>query len=95
MLEHNAICDRLAQEHPDWDDDRLYDTAPARQCGADGEDPHGRVDVPAIIAHLTTRFGMRANWYGILGKRLGKRSSNEVLGGILARHPITTACPTR
>ena len=37
---------------------------------------------PAIIAHPTTRYGMRANWYGILGKRLGKRSSNEVLGGI-------------
>ena len=25
---------------------------------------------------------MRANWCGILGKRLGKRSTNEVLGGI-------------
>ena len=37
---------------------------------------------PAIIAHPTTRYAMRANWYGILGKRLGKRSSNEVLGGI-------------
>ena len=37
---------------------------------------------PAIIAHPTTTFAMRANWYGILGKRLGKRSTNEVLGGI-------------
>ena len=37
---------------------------------------------PAIIAHPTTTYGMRANWYGILGKRLGKWSSNEVLGGI-------------
>ena len=37
---------------------------------------------PAIIAHPTTRYAMRANWYGILGKRLGKRSRNEVLGGI-------------
>ena len=37
---------------------------------------------PAIIAHPTTRYAMRANWYGILGKRLGKRSNNEVLGGI-------------
>ena len=37
---------------------------------------------PAIIAHPTTKYAMRANWYGILGKRLGKRSSNEVLGGI-------------
>ena len=37
---------------------------------------------PAIIAHPTTQYAMRANWYGILGKRLGKRSKNEVLGGI-------------
>ena len=37
---------------------------------------------PAIIAHPTTVYAMRANWYGILGKRLGRRSSNEVLGGI-------------
>ena len=27
---------------------------------------------PAIIAHPTTRYAMRANWYGILGKRLRK-----------------------
>ena len=23
-LEHNAICDRLAQEFPTWDDQRLF-----------------------------------------------------------------------
>ena len=43
---------------------------------------------PAIIAHPTTRFGMRANWYGILGKRLsGSRSRQEVLGGIPGSAP--------
>ena len=26
-LEHNAICDRLAREHPDWTDDELFDKA--------------------------------------------------------------------
>src|SRR5204863_1447882 len=25
--EHNAICDALKREHPDWDDQRLFDTA--------------------------------------------------------------------
>ena len=86
MLEHNAICDRrLAQEHPDWDDDRLYDTA--RLVNALMAKIHTVEWTPAIIAHPTTRFGMRANWYGILGKRLGKRSSNEVLGGIPGSAP--------
>ena len=44
MLEHNAICDRLHAEHPELDDhDALREGAP-RQRGADGEDPHRRLD---------------------------------------------------
>jgi hypothetical protein len=81
MLEHNAICERLAQEHPDWDDGRLFDTARLVNAALMAK-IHTVEWTPAIIAHPTTRFGMRANWYGILGKRLGKRSSSEVLGGI-------------
>ncbi len=79
--EHNAICDRLRQEHADWTDDQLY--AKARLINAALMAKIHTVEwTPAIIAHPTTRYAMRANWYGILGKRLGKRSSNEVLGGI-------------
>ena len=43
-LEHNAICDRLAEAHPGLDDDELFDEGAPRQRGADGEDPHRRVD---------------------------------------------------
>ena len=79
--EHNAICDRLAEAHPELGDDELY--AKARLVNAALMAKIHTVEwTPAIIAHPTTRYAMRANWYGILGKRLGKRSSNEVLGGI-------------
>ena len=79
--EHNAIADRLAAEHLDWTDEQLF--AKARLITAALMAKIHTVEwTPAIIAHPTTRFGMRANWYGILGKRLGKRSRNEVLGGI-------------
>jgi hypothetical protein len=79
--EHNAIAAALAAEHPDWDDDRLF--AKARLVNAALMAKIHTVEwTPAIIAHPTTRYAMRANWYGILGKRLGRRTRNEVLGGI-------------
>ncbi len=92
--EHNAIADRLAAEHPRLTDDELF--AKARLITAALMAKIHTVEwTPAIIAHPTTKFGMRANWYGILGKRLGKRSSNEVLGGIPGSATTTTASPTR
>jgi hypothetical protein len=79
--EHNSICDRLKADNPRWSDDELY--ARARLINAALMAKIHTVEwTPAIIAHPTTKYAMRANWYGILGKRLGKRSSNEVLGGI-------------
>jgi hypothetical protein len=84
-LEHNSICERLAEEFPDWSDDELYDRARLINAALMAK-IHTVEWTPAIIAHPTTRYAMRANWYGILGKRLnkklGRRSSNEVLGGI-------------
>jgi Animal haem peroxidase len=79
--EHNAVADALAQEQPAWDDDRLFETARLVTAALMAK-IHTVEWTPAIIAHPTTRYAMRANWYGILGKRLGRRSSNEVLGGI-------------
>ena len=79
--EHNAICDRLIQEHPDWPEDRVYDTARLVNAALMAK-IHTTEWTPGIIAHPTTQYAMRANWYGILGKTLGKRSKNEVLGGI-------------
>ena len=44
VQEHNAICDRLAEAYPDWDDEALFQTARLVNAGGDGEDPHHRVD---------------------------------------------------
>ena len=78
--EHNAICDRLRREHPTWSDDRLYDKARLINAALMAK-IHTVEWTPAIIAHPTTRYGMRANWYGIAGP-LGRRTKSEVLGGI-------------
>ncbi|KAI3808705.1 hypothetical protein L1987_24663 [Smallanthus sonchifolius] len=68
ILEHNAMCDALKKEYPDLDDKDLY--------------RHARLVTSAVMAKIhtidwtvellktdTLRAGMRANWYGLLGKR--------------------------
>ena len=65
-LEHNAVCDRLKQKNPGWNDERLFQTA--------------RLIVSALLAKIHTvewstsilpnrlvSVGLRANWQGLLG----------------------------
>ena len=79
--EHNAICDRLRAERPTWTDEELFTRARLINAALMAK-IHTVEWTPAIIAHPTTRYAMKANWYGLLGKKLGKNSRNEVLGGI-------------
>jgi Animal haem peroxidase len=85
MLEHNAICDALRREHPDWTDDKLYNKARLVNAALMAK-IHTVEWTPAIIAHPTTIRGMNANWYGLMGerwkKRIGRFVKNEVLTGI-------------
>jgi hypothetical protein len=85
MLEHNAICERLATAHPDFDDQTLYEKA--RLVNAALMAKIHTVDwTPAIIAHPTTVRALRANWWGVLGegfaKRFGRRTQLELIHGI-------------
>jgi hypothetical protein len=66
-------------------DQQLYDTA--RLVNAALIAKIHTVDwTPAIIAHPTTVFALRANWFGVLGerfaRRFGKLGTNPLLGGI-------------
>ena len=85
MLEHNAICERLRREFPTWSDDHLYDKARLINVAVMAK-IHTTEWTPAIIAHPTTRYAMRATWSGIVGERLGRRfghlGSGDVLSGI-------------
>ncbi|KAI9109370.1 hypothetical protein K1719_019424 [Acacia pycnantha] len=68
IQEHNAVCDALKGEYPDLEDEDLY--------------RHARLVTAAVIAKIhtidwtvellktdTLLAGMRANWYGLLGKK--------------------------
>jgi hypothetical protein len=85
MLEHNAICEKLKAEHPELDDQTLYEKA--RLVNAALMAKIHTVDwTPAIIAHPTTVRALRANWWGILGERFdkmfGRRTRIELFHGI-------------
>jgi hypothetical protein len=85
LREHNAVCDRLAAEYPRMDDQRLYDTARLITAAVIAK-IHTIDWTPAIIAHPTTVFAMRANWFGLLGerfeRRFGRITGNDILQGI-------------
>ncbi len=78
LLEHNAICDRLSQEYPDWSDDELFD--------------HARLIVCALLAKIHTvewttgllgtkelDIAMCSNWYGL--KKEKRLFYRVLLGG--------------
>ncbi|XP_057998273.1 alpha-dioxygenase 2-like isoform X2 [Hevea brasiliensis] len=69
VKEHNAVCDMLQENYPDFDDEELY--------------RHARLVTSALIAKIhtidwtvellktdTLLAGMRINWYGFLGKKV-------------------------
>ncbi|MCE0481581.1 Alpha-dioxygenase 1 [Datura stramonium] len=68
VQEHNAVCDALKKEYSELEDEDLY--------------RHARLVTSAVIAKVhtidwtvellktdTMHAGMRANWYGLLGKK--------------------------
>ena len=86
--EHNAICDALRREYPHLDPVRDHDhiMATARLINAALIAKIHTVEwTPAILPHPTMRRAMRANWWGLLGEKLGAvfgRSFGETLSGI-------------
>ncbi len=83
--EHNAICDRLAAEYPDWSDDQVFDRARLIN-GALMAKIHTVEWTPGILAQPTLRFAMRGNWWGLMGERFhrgfGRLGRSDFLGGI-------------
>src|SRR5438046_962089 len=85
MREHNAICDRLHDAHPELSDDELYDKARLVVAALMAK-IHTTDWTPAIIAHPTTVKALRTNWWGLEGEKLdkllGRLTTNEVVRGI-------------
>jgi hypothetical protein len=85
VREHNAVCDRLRTEYPQWDDEELFQRARLVVAALLAK-IHTAEWTPAVISHPTTVYALRANWFGVAGeqiaKNFGRISGSEVISGI-------------
>ena len=84
--EHNAICERLLQEYPDWSDERLFQQARLINSALLAK-IHTAEWTPAMLPHPTVAAALRLNWAGVAGEALQEKfdflDDSEILGGIV------------
>ncbi len=66
-LEHNYICDLLAHDHPDWNDDQLFRKAKLINAAVMAK-IHTVEWTPAILPHPIIKLAMNVNWSGLVGE---------------------------
>jgi len=85
ILEHNAICDRLSTEYPNWSDDEIFERARLINAALLAK-IHTTEWTPAIISHPTSQYALRANWWGLemeqIQRIFGRLTNSEVISGI-------------
>ena len=84
--EHNAICDALKREHPEWSDQRLFDTAWLINSALMAK-IHTVEWTPGIVNNTSLWAAMNANWSGVLGQTIknsfGRFGDSEIFSGIM------------
>ena len=84
--EHNAICDRLAEAHPDWDDRRLFNVARLVNAAVMAK-IHTVEWTPAILPNRGLDAALNANWYGLLTNLFRTAADKKTVASINVRNP--------
>jgi Animal haem peroxidase len=83
--EHNAICDALKREYPNWSDDDLFDKARLVNAALLAK-IHTVEWTTAILPNPTAVFALRGNWWGLEGETLsdalGRLGHMDLISGI-------------
>ncbi len=93
--EHNAICDRLKEAYPSWDDEKLFLTARLVNSALTAK-IHTVEWTPGILANPVLERAMNANWYGVLPRWVRDRFGHvgtEMIGGIVGSNQEHHAAP--
>jgi hypothetical protein len=99
VKEHNAIAAMLAEHHPDWDDEALFQTARLVNAAAMAR-IHTLEWTPAILPNESLLDGMHANWFGLVTSLFGGERkqvledipiTSRELGGIVGN--VQGDCP--
>lgn len=86
VREHNAICDRLLEAYPDWDDNRLFNVARLINAAVMAK-IHTVEWTPAILPNPALDAGLKANWYGLLTKLLRRGKGRKTVADINIHNP--------
>ena len=89
--EHNHVCDLLAHEHRRLERRPAVRAGAADQLGADGEDPHRRVDAGHRAAPDHRSGRMNVIWCGLArrgapGRARSSSTTRSCIGGIVGSH---------
>ncbi|WP_329063545.1 peroxidase family protein [Amycolatopsis sp. NBC_01480] len=94
--EHNAICDAIKKEHPEFSDQRLFEVAWLTNAALIAK-IHTVEWTPTVLRHPALQVGMRANWWGLAGETVGRTfgrfSDRDVVCGIVGSPPSHHGVP--
>ena len=82
----NAICDRLKQRYPQWDDNRLFNVARLVNAAVMAK-IHTVEWTPAILPNPGLSQALNANWYGVLTNLLSDDRHRKTVASINVRNP--------
>ena len=84
--EHNAICVRLKEAHPAWDDERLFQVARLVNAAVMAK-IHTVEWTPSILPNHGLSDALNANWYGVLTNAFRRGKDRKTLSDINVRNP--------
>ncbi len=84
---HNSVCDKLKNAHPDWSTDQLFETARLVNA-AQMAKIHTVEWTPAVLPNPKLVGGMGANWWGLIEQMRKPFEDRKVASKLEPQHDV-------